>query len=752
MDIALRMRQFKMSRQQCRRLGILLAALCWVVVACPHNAESAGAEKPPRPKIGVVLGGGGAKGAAHIGVLKVLEELRIPVDYIAGTSMGAVVGSLYASGATAAECETTLTSIDWDDLFRDDPPRDEISFRRKQEDFTYMAKAALGVRMDGVYLPKSLVAGQKIGVFFETLFMPVAGITDFDRLPIPYRAVASDLETGEMVVLKSGRLAEAARAGMSVPGVFPPSDVDGRYLVDGGIVRNLPVDIVKKMGADVIIAIDVGQPLPKRDQLTSSLAVVGQMLDIMMKKNVQDQIDTLGEKDVFINPLLGDIGSGDFQRGKEAADIGEAAARKQIESLRRYSVSEEEYAAFTGRRYLSQNQDIDIVSVRVAKEGLVHLPPEFVEGKMNIEAGDVLSRDELQKKISLMYGLGDFERIDAQLTPRGLGYDLVLTPIEKPWGPNYMKFGINLATNFAGGSSYNILTDVTTRWVNSLGAEWKNLLQIGDRMAFFTEFYQPLTLGGPWFVAPYAKAEQRFIDFYNGNDILAEYRSREYSGGADIGVGPSSYGEIRLGYVGGLVDPDVLKGVVDLPPDHISKGALRLRMIADQMDNVNFPRYGAYSRVDFYAARPELGDDSQYNRLEVAATKVFTYEKYTILGSALFKSYINEFLPVYDEVTLGGFLNLSGMATEQLRGQRAALGRLMAYWQANTSIIGDLYLGGSLETGNAWQKDEPMTVNDVRVAGSLFVGFDSVAGPLYIAYGHADGGMNAVYMYLGRTF
>lgn len=742
-----------MKSSRVQLIILVVTGLCCLVFTGPASglAEES-QEQNRRPKIGLVLGGGGAKGAAHIGVLKVLEELRVPIDYIAGTSMGAVVGSLYASGASAAECEKTLTTIDWNDLFRDDPPRDEIAFRRKQEDFTYMAKGAVGVKMDGVRLPKALVAGQKIGVFFETLFSPVAGISDFDKLPIPYRAVASDLETGEMVVLKSGRLSEAARASMSVPGVFPPSDVAGRYLVDGGIVRNLPVDIVRGMGADVIIAIDVGQPLPTREKLTSSIQVVGQMLDIMMKENVRAQVRTLGEKDVFINPQLGDLGSADFQRGKEAADIGEAAARQHLESLRRYSVSEEEYVTLRVRHNMARSESVRIVSVRVSGENLVQVPKEYVEGKVEIQAGDVLTHEELQHKISLLYGIGDFERVDSQMIPNGDGYDIVLTPIEKLWGPNYMKFGFNLNTNFAGGSSYNLLLDVTQKWINDLGAEWRNMLQIGNRMAYYSEFYQPLSQDGFWFVAPSMKAEQRFVDFYEGESIVAQYRAREIFGGVDLGVMPWNYGELRLGYIGSVLDPDVQRGLIDIPSGQIHRGGLRFRTIVDQLDNVNFPRHGGYGRLDLYAARPELGDDTEYNRLDVTITKVLSYKQYTIMGAGMFKSYVNDSLPLYDEVSLGGFLTLSGLASDQLHGQRAALGRVMAYWQANTSIIGDLYLGGSLETGNVWEKSVDMRVEDLRVAGSVFVGFDSVAGPLYVAYGHADEGMDAIYLYLGRTF
>ncbi|MEW6585213.1 MAG: patatin-like phospholipase family protein [Nitrospirota bacterium] len=735
----------------CRFIFVLLFFLI-----LPSSILSQGisyaSEAKERPKIGLVLGGGGAKGSAHIGVLKVLEELKIPIDYIAGTSMGAVVGSLYAAGSSAAECEKILTTVDWDDLFRDNPPRDDISFRRKQEDFTYMARAAVGIKDGKIRLPKAFIAGQKIGVFFESLLLPVAGITDFDKLPIPYRAVAADLETGEMVVLKSGRLADAAKASMSVPGVFPPAEVQGRYLTDGGIVRNLPVDIVRNMGADVLIVVDVGKPLPKREDLGSPFAIMNQMIGIMINQNVQAQIESLGEEDVFIRPDLGTIESADFQRGKEAVERGEEAARKQTDSLRRYSVSEQEYAVFAARHRMPEVSTVHIASVTVQSDGLINIPKESVESRLEIKAGDVLTKEELQKRVSLVYGIGDFERVDLDLNPRGDAHDVVLRPVEKSWGPNYVKFGLNLETNFASGSSYNILVDHTRRWINRLGAEWKTLVQVGSNMAAFSEFYQPLDQSHSYFVAPYIRADQRFVDVYRGRDIVAEYRAREFDWGFDFGLEPLSYGELRVGYVGGLFKPKLQTGELAISDETVNKGGLRMRLIVDQLDNVNFPRKGFIARANFYAARSELGADDEYNRLDITAGKAFTYKKFTILGSVRFGTYLGKHLPFYDEFTLGGFLSLSGLASDQLRGERVGLGRLITYWQARKSIIGDLYLGGSIETGNAWKKDEDMRFDSLRLAGSAFVGFDSLFGPLYLAYGHADQGFNAVYLYLGRTF
>jgi NTE family protein len=303
--------EFDQNRNVFSRGGMVYYVFICILVLFMFDAGNAAfavdapeAEKPRRPKIGVVFGGGGAKGAAHIGVLKVLEEQKIPVDYIAGTSMGAIVGALYASGLSADELEKVITAIDWKDVFSGDPDRRDIDYRRKREDYEHLTGLAVGIKNGKVAMPKGLVKDQKVNVLFEMLMLHTSDIDDFDKLPIPYRAVAADLETGEMVVLKGGRLADAARASMSVPGAFPPIELDGRLLIDGGIVRNLPIDIVREMGADIIICIDVDKPLPTREEIGGGLSVLNQMIDIMMKKNVREQTKTLGPQDVYINPVL----------------------------------------------------------------------------------------------------------------------------------------------------------------------------------------------------------------------------------------------------------------------------------------------------------------------------------------------------------------------------------------------------------------------------------------------------------------
>src|SRR2546430_2224305 len=344
------------------RLGVLSLILAAQSLAAPaiSNAQSA-ADQPGaaqlsahRPRVGLVLSGGGARGAAHIGVLKILEQMRVPIDAIAGTSMGAVVGGLYASGLSARDIEKIMTSINWQDAFRDRPPREDLTLRRKQEDESFLVKFPLGVRAGHILLPKGLVQGQGLTQMLRRLTLPVARMSDFDRLPTPFRAVATDLESGDAVVMGSGDLTSAMRASLSAPGVFAPVEREGRLLVDGGIADNIPVDIARAMGVDVVIVVDVGFPLLPRRQLSSAPVISSQMLAILIRRNAQAQLATLTPQDILIQPALGDASSFDFGIVARVIAMGEAAARGKAGQLAALSVNEQDMQRYVQRRESSR--------------------------------------------------------------------------------------------------------------------------------------------------------------------------------------------------------------------------------------------------------------------------------------------------------------------------------------------------------------------------------------------------------------
>ncbi len=728
-------------------LFVIFAVAGWT---CPVEAVSSAPGKPDRPKIGLVLGGGGAKGAAHIGVLKVLEELKIPIDYIAGTSMGAIVGSLYASGLSADEIETIITSIDWDDVFSGNPARKDIDFRRKREDFEILSGLTLGVKDGKIRLPKGLVKDQKANVLFEVMMLHALEIDDFDKLPIPFRAVATDLETGEVVVLGKGRLADAARASMSVPGIFPPIELNGRILIDGGIVRNVPVDIARDMGADIVICIDVGKPMKTRKDLEGPFAIINQMIDIMMKKNIKAQINSLGPKDIYINPILGELDSGDFNKAAEISILGEKAARENIDALSKYSVSDAEYAAFDKNHQRDLVKEIKISSIKIETEGESGIGSEMVASRLEIKEGDTVDIENLQSNAGRVYGMGDFERVDLIMRRKRDGYDLIVKGKEKEWGPNYLRFGMALESDLEGASSYNILVDYTKRWINRPGAEWKTQIDVGSPSGIHSEFYQPLTASRLFFVAPHVEWKQQNVPLYDDNDRIAEYRVSGYEFGIDVGIQPMMYGEARVGLIFGRIKASLRTGDFDLPRDKADWGGIFVEAAFDRLDNLNFPNEGYLALINYFSSLKDLGSDESYNKVEGRAVGAFTYKKQTVLGIVKAGSHFGGELPFYDELRLGGFLDLSGLQEQQLRGQHMAIGKVITYHKVGTSFIGDFYLGGSLETGNVWQ--EEFDFDDLQFAGSIFLGYDTILGPIYLGLGYVDQGQTAGYFYLGRTF
>ncbi len=359
-----------------------LSVIClWALLTlAPDHILAEEKDQTARPTIGLVLSGGGARGAAHAGVIKALDDLQIPVDFIAGTSMGAVVGGLYASGMSADELVEVIDTVNWPDLLTDRPPRGQRSFRRKSDDVGFMVDYDLGANKSGIVFPEGFIQGQKLELALKRLVLPVIAVDDFDQLPIPFRAIATDIVTGQAVVLDSGDLAQAMRASMSVPGLFKPVRRDGQILVDGGVANNLPVKIVQDMGADILIVVDAGFPLLEEGDLTSALALTKQMLTILINGRAQEQIELLSENDILIRPQLGNLESQDFRRLGEALGLGLEAAQMSAERLAPLSLPDSAYHAF--RQHVeSGRRDAPIID-NVVVENQSRLAPKVIEERL----------------------------------------------------------------------------------------------------------------------------------------------------------------------------------------------------------------------------------------------------------------------------------------------------------------------------------------------------------------------------------
>jgi NTE family protein len=706
-----------------------------------------------RPKICLVLSGGGARGAAHVGVIKVLEELRVPIHCITGTSMGALVGASYASGSSVAEMEEILREINTELLFKDNPPREERPVRRKQEDYKPFFGPEFGATT-GVLLPKGIVTGVQL----ETVLRRLArakGYHQFDRLPIPYRAVATDLVTGKAVVFHDGELANVMRASMSVPGAVAPAEFGGMMLVDGMLTSNLPVEAARKMGADVIIAVNVGTPLLKREDLTSLLGVTSQMLNILTEQNVQTSIASLKPTDILISPDLSQYSTGAFDDLPKIAPLGEAAARKVADRLAKLALPEAEFAELRRRQQVAVTPDLRPID-EIRFDTLRRVNPEYAKAVFDTEPGKPVDQQTLDRDMRRLYGTGHFEHVNYSVLEEPSRRVLAVDAIERSWGPDYLRFGLGLSTDFSGDAFFNLLLSYRKTWLNELGAEWRTDFQVGRTTSLLSEFYQPLDAGGQFFVAPHIKLERRSTSIYNGDTRLARYDFRTDEIGIDIGTQFRRYGEIRLGVVAGKVDPSLDTGPAFLTPGapDINTGGYRLRMFFDRLDSAIFPRSGWSSNVKVYDSNTKLGADIDYTRWELDATSAFSYGNHSfnlaVKGGGKLG---NNPLPVYDQFQWGGFMQMSGYKTGQLYGENLSFGRAMYYHRlTRQTLLEGAYGGISLEAARIGKPLLPGSQEGWLNSIGLFIAADTPLGPTYLGYGHAADGNKSLYFYLGKPF
>ncbi|MBT8136000.1 MAG: patatin-like phospholipase family protein [Gammaproteobacteria bacterium] len=704
-----------------------------------------------RPKVGLVLSGGGARGAAHVGVLKVLEELRVPVDIITGTSMGAVVGGLYAMGYSADELGDLVNEIDWNDNLDDDPGRSALSFRRKQDDRSFLVDFDLGLRRDGVHLPLGLVQGQKMNLLLRARTLPVEHIDDFDQLPIPFRAVATDIETGAPVVLGSGDLATAMRASMAVPGAFAPVDYQGRLLVDGGVSNNLPIDVARSLGADVLIVVDIQFPLLARDELRSAVDITGQLLTILVIRESNAQLATLSDQDIVIVPDLGSMGSTDFDLAPQAIDVGAESAWLEAAALARLSVPETEYSVFAATRKQQHRQPV-ISDIRVT--GTDSVSESILLSQLDIEPGPV-DLQRLDDSISRLYGMNTFQIVDYQIVDEPDGSaGLQVTAIDKSWGPAYLNFGARLVDDLDGASSYTLAARYTRTGINKRGAELRSDLQVGTNPRLFSEFYQPLDRHWLYFVAPQLDLQRIQTDLFADDKRIATLQLNRAAAGLDFGRTFGNWGELRLGLwrETGRISRRV--GTDDPDPNSFDSGSIRLRFVRDMLDDDNFPRTGWRTQLGWDGFRSGLGADTNRDRVAFSSLWAASQGRGTWVVAAQAGSNLRATGEVQDLFDLGGLFRLSGFRNGQLRGQHFGVVDLAHYRRLDqaTAFGVPIYAGVSVELGNVWDDSDAIGFSDMRLAGSVFLGLDTFIGPLYLAYGIAEGGRSAAYFQLGQGF
>ncbi len=731
-----------------------MLACCAALQPCAFAQSPSG--DATRPRIGLVLSGGGARGAAHVGVLKVLEQQRVPIDAIAGTSMGAVVGGLYASGLSAAEIERVMRAVDWQRTFVDRPPREDLAFRRKEEDRDFLVQAPLGLRGRRFLIPKGIVQGQRLNATLRRLTVPVALATDFDALPTPFRAIATDLETGEGVVLGQGDLALAMRASLSAPGFLAPVERDGQLLVDGGLSENLPVDIVRAMGVDIVIAVDAGFPLLGRRQLDSVPVISNQMLAILIRKGSARQRALLTPRDIVIDPPLGDVSSFDFTEVPRLIDVGEAAARELLPRLAPLGVPPEQYATYVARRDAARGARVPRIDF-VRTEGEPQRYGKAVDALFEPLIGKPFALPSVERRIGQLYGQGNLELLDYRVVEDGASEGLVVTARRNSWGPNYVRFGLNLSDDFEGNAAYNAAARFVLAELTSLGAEWGLDLQIGESPRIATELYLPLSYRRRWFLLPQVGFEARNVPVFDAGSRVAEYRVSDFRYGLDFGREFDTTTELRVGIRHLDGESRVRLGDPLLPEERANSLEYYARFAYDTLDDVNFPRRGSSFFLDWRADQPRDSDSSDAELATLDWLSAYSWGRNTVaLGASAGTDFSGDPSSVRNLYTLGGFLNLSGLARGEIAGRHFAVTRALYYRQLGRGGNGILqlpvYAGLSVELGNVWDERSDISFGSARRDFALYLGLDSFLGPVYLGAGWDDSGETAYYLSLGRSF
>jgi len=707
-----------------------------------------------RPKIGLVLSGGGARGFAHIGVLKVLEKHNVPIDYVVGTSMGSIIGGLYAIGLTPEEIETGVKGIAWDEVFDDFANREYKSFRRKQDDSDFFNLQRIGITDEGLQIRPGLIEGQQIELALDRLAYPGFHIEDFDKLKIPYRAIATDIATGDPFIIKSGNIARAMRASMSIPGALPPITIDDTLLVDGGIANNIPIDIVRAMGADIVIVVDVSAPLADREDIKSGIDVTGQLTTILTRRIADIQIKTLKKNDILIVPGAKEISSSDFDKYAELIKSGEIAAIGKLESIKKLSLSQEDYTSFETSLVSVANRDpiIDFIEIN----NKTPLRDDVMRVRIHQKIGKPLDIPQLETDLSYIYGLDYSGSVVYSLEQHEGKTGLIIYVRDRKWAHSYLQFGLSIESALEIQSITNFHASYNKNNLNDLAGELRATAAIGNESQISAEIYQPLNAELDYFVSVKTGIKTDLVPTLIGDHIESTQRfSRNYitlSAGkifkqtTELSLG-LSYNDGKITSISG---PRFDSG------NEFIESYYYLKLFHDSLDNTSFPNTGFFSNISLTVNREELGADLDYEQLRFHIGGAGTFGRYTIFSRAIIEATLDELSD--EEVqanTLfwrGGFLELSGTIRNELFGQHFGLVETAFYRRLGNISVLPMYAGFSLEAGNAWIDSSEINAENMRFAGSFFIGAESFLGPIYIAIGATDKGETAFYFNIGKSF
>ena len=724
-----------------KRLSALLRTTCTALaLAFPFAGMAA-----DRPKVGLVLGGGGARGAAHIGVLEALDQMRIPVDCVAGTSMGALVAGAWAAGLDPVTLRTAMGKADWNDMFQDNPGYVDINYRNKRMARRYLSGSEVGISGNGVETPPGVLSGQKIKLFFNQLVGSEYGERLMEQLPLPVSMVATDIATGERVVYRDGSLTSAMRASMSVPGLMAPLEYQGRKLVDGGLVDNLPVQEVRDLcGADIVIAVNVGTPPLKASEISGFLSVSAQMVSILTHQNVTKSLALLRPRDIYIQPDLQGLTAASFDRSGQAADQGRIATEKMTR-LADLAVDQASYDAWRQRWKTSARKTPVVDAIEIS--GLRHVNPSAITRHLEQKVGEPLDVPLLQRDLLRTFGDGYYESVDYRLSQQDERTVLTVVPVEKAWGPDYARLGLNVNASLTGRQSYSVRGAYQKTWLNALGGELQYSGELGSTTGLGIDYYQPLDVKQRFFAEASAGVRRENLSLFVNDLRIADYRNTitrvDLSAGANLGLA----GQARLGWREEQQRLDIETGFPLVTGGNLESRGPLLSFDLDRRDQLHVSANGWSAKASWFES--VRGD---YNKATMALDGTTQFQEWVVGLRGTYSGSTFGVVPPQDMGRLGGFMNLSGFATDQLMGDKVGYAHVRAeriFGRMPLGVRGDLRIGMALEAGQVGVPlSEPQRtgiLNSVLIYGRAETPF----GPAYIGLGHASTGQVNAYFFVG---
>ena len=732
-----------------RASAALVSGLLLFAAASPaSHAQQAAASG--RPRIGLVLAGGGAKGGAHVGVLKVLEQLHVPIDCIAGTSMGALIGGGYASGIPASELETFVSTINWGKVVGSQGRRDLEPIEQKRAGATYSNEFEFGLTSDGLTLPGGLVNTSNIEDLLRSYVAAARSQDQFDKLPIPFRAVATDMVTGSMVVLDKGDLATAMRASMAIPGAFAPVLLDNYILNDGGLVRNIPIDVARDLCADHVIVVNLVEPAVDPKRLRTATQLLSRTMDVMIEANETLQLQTIRPGDIRIDVEMGDITTADFERVPDTIPLGEAAARAKAGELATYSVPEAQYTAW--RQRVTQSQAIEARLAGVRYEGLKRVNPEFLASRGALKPGDVADSTTISAEAQRMAVLQDFDSVGYRLEGDPEKPTLTWLPREKSWGPNYLRADLGLYSSAEGDLTFTLYGRHVRTWVNRMGAEWRNELQVGGDSAISTSFYQPLDISQRFFIEPRLSYSAEFENIFFEDERVARYEFDDAMAQVDFGVNAGRYAQARVGYVYDWREVKVDVGSPLLSESKPRDAGVTLSAQYDSRDTAFAPTRGMTAALEYINSDDNLGSDRNWQRAEMGLGIAVPFRRNIWWITAAGGSGLGGTLPADRNFTLGGPGSFPGFELNEMR--------VGGYWNIGTSYLWNvkdmlsiknqaLYAGVRVVGGAVYDRFDAQDTVGIY-GGSFFLTGRTMVGPLTLGIGATSTDSWSVWLSVGR--